>query len=591
MVNLKAIPYNLSDADIAWVESTIASMTPEEKVGQLFWQLGAGNSEEYYRELMEKYHLGGCRYNGMPGKMVLSQNRTFQKYAKIPVFIACNPEQGGSGVCSDGTYVAPQVMIGATGKTEYAQAMGRVSGVQIKAAGCNMAFAPVVDITYNWECEETLMRSYGNDPKMVADMGKAFMDGLHETEGVYCCAKHFPGNGQDYRDAHLSNNVNYFGHDDWMASYGQVYKTLIDNGLDAIMGGHILMPTLMQEINPDITPDTIMPGTLCKEIMTDLLRGELGFNGMVVTDASHMVGMTNRMKRADMLPAAINAGCDMFLFFNDPDEDFAAMLNAYNTGIISEERMTEALTRILGLKAAKGMHEKTLEELVGTEEELACALAKEEFKALAPAIAADALTLVKYKDEGVLPLSPEKTKRIMIVNLKAAEGPMQKLMAVAMGGQGQQKSAAERLRDKLNAQGFEAFLYESPLDKMMKEVAAGKPFNLNLYFAGKNAISEFTSGMDLVITFMDIANGHPAFGLSKGGGEIPWYVHEIPVIGISMNKPTMLADVPMLRTYINTYDDKEDTMNALVEALLTGPEAFKGTDPIDSYCGLYDTHM
>ncbi len=591
MVNLKAIPYNLSDADIAWVENTIASMTPEEKVGQLFWQLGAGNSEEYYRELMEKYHLGGCRYNGMPGKMVLQQNRTFQKYAKIPVFIACNPEQGGSGVCNDGTYVAPQVMIGATGKPEYAQAMGRVSGAQIKAAGCNMAFAPVVDITYNWEWEETLMRSYGNDPKMVADMGRAFMDGLHETEGVYCCAKHFPGNGQDYRDAHLSNNVNAFGHDDWMASYGRVYKTLIDNGLDAIMGGHILMPKLMQQIDPHITPDTIMPATLCKEIMTDLLRGELGFNGMVVTDASHMVAMTNRMKRSDMLPAAINAGCDMFLFFNDPDEDFATMLNAYNTGIISEERMTEALTRILGLKAAKGLHRKSLDELVGTEEALSAALANEEFKAIAPAIAKDALTLVKYKDEGVLPLSPEKTKRIMIVNLKAPETPMGKLMAMAMSAHGPQKSAAERLCEKLNERGFEAFLYESPIDKMMKELAEGKPFNLNLYFAGKNAISEFVSGMDLVITFMDIANGHPAFGLSKGGGEIPWYVHEVPVVAISMNKPTMLADIPMVRTYINTYDSKEHTMNALVDALLTGPEAFKGMDPIDSYCGLFDTHM
>ncbi len=591
MVDLRAKPYYLNDEDIAWVENTIAGMTDEEKVGQLFWQLGAGNSEEYYRELMEKYHLGGCRYNGMPGQMVLNQNRTFQKYAKVPVFIACNPEQGGSGVCNDGTYVAPQVMIGATGKTEYAQAMGRISGAQIKASGCNMAFAPVVDITYNWECEEVLMRAYGDDPKMVATMGKAFMDGLHETEGVYCCAKHFPGNGQDYRDAHLSNNVNHFGHDDWMASYGHVYKTLIDNGLDAIMGGHILMPEYMQEINPDITPDTIMPGTLCKEIMTDLLRGELGFNGMVVTDASHMVGMTNRMKRADMLPAAINAGCDMFLFFNDPDEDFATMLNAYKTGIISQERMVEALTRILGLKAAKGMHKKSLEELCGTDEELAAALNNEEFKAVAPAIAKDALTLVKYKDEGILPLSPEKTKRIMIVNLKAAEGPMAKLMQIAMGGHGPQKSAAERLCDKLNEKGFEAFIYESPLDKMMKEVAAGKPFNLNLYFAGKNAISEFVAGQDLVITFFDIANGHPAYGLSKGGGEIPWYVHEVPVVGISMNKPTMLADIPMVRTYINTYDSKEHTMNALVDALLTGPEAFKGTDPIDAYCGMYDTHM
>ena len=591
MVNLRAKPYNLSDADIAWVEQTIASMSDEEKVGQLFWQLTASQEEGYLQELMEKYHLGGCRYNGMPGSKVLAQNRILQKYAKVPVFIACNPEQGGNGVCPDGTFVSSQVKIGATGKTEYAQAMGRISGVQIKGTGCNMAFAPVVDITYNWECEEVLARAYGNDPKLVADMGKAFMDGLHETDGVYCCAKHFPGNGQDYRDAHVSNNVNHFGHDDWMASYGHVYKTLIDNGLDAIMGGHILMPNFMAEIDPEINADTIMPATLCKEIMTDLLRDELGFNGMVVTDASHMVGMTNRMKRADMLPAAINAGCDMFLFFNDPEEDFATMLGAYKTGIISEERMVEALTRILGLKAAKGMHKKSVEELTATDEEMAAALYNPEFKAVAPAISKDALTLVKYKDEGVLPLDPNKTKRIMIVQVKGPEGPMAALAAMAMGQGGAKKTPAEKLRDRLIEKGFDAHIYVSPLDQILADVKAGKPFNLNIYFAGKHAISEFVESQDLVITLFNVANGHPAFGMSKGGGEIPWYVHELPVVGISVNKPTMLADCPMLRTYINTYDSNDDTMDALVDALVTGPEAFKGVDPIDSYCGMFDTHM
>lgn len=173
MVDLRAKPYCLTDGDIAWVQNTIASMTDEEKVGQLFFQLTAGNSEEYLRELMEKYHLGGCRYNGMPGEKVLEQNRILQKYAKIPVFIACNPEQGGSGVCPDGTFVASGIKVGATRKPEYAQAMGRVSGAQIAATGCNMAFSPVVDITYSWECEETLARAFGGDAQLVATMGKS----------------------------------------------------------------------------------------------------------------------------------------------------------------------------------------------------------------------------------------------------------------------------------------------------------------------------------------------------------------------------------------------------------------------------------
>ena len=591
MVDLRAKPYCLNDADIAWVETTIASMTDEEKVGQLFFQLTAGQDEAYLQDLMERFHLGGCRYNAMPGAKVLEQNRTLQKYAKVPVFIACNPEQGGNGVCPDGTFVSSQIKIGATGKTEYAQAMGKISGAQCAATGCNMTFAPVVDITYNHECEEVLFRAYGHDPKLVAQMGKAYMDGVHENDGIASCAKHFPGNGQDYRDAHVSNNINHFGHDDWMASYGYVYKTLIDGGLDAIMGGHIMMPTFMQELNPDITMDEMMPATLCPEIMTDLLRNELGFNGMVVTDASHMVGMTNRMKRKDMLPASINAGCDMFLFFNDPDEDYATMLDAYKTGIISEERMVEALTRILGLKAKMGLNKKAKEDLCPSAEALPGVLYNPAFKEVAPAISKDCLTLVKYKDEGVLPLSPETTKRVMIVHIKGVPNPMMALAAAAMGGGAAKQTPAEKLRDRLIAKGFDAHIYVSPIEKIQQMMARGEKPSLNLYFAGKHSIADFVSEQDLVISLLDVANGHPSFGLSKGGGEIPWYVHELPVVGISVNKPTMLADVPMLRTYINTYDSNDDTMDALVDALLTGPEAFKGVDPIDSYCGMWDTHM
>ena len=589
MVNLKAKPYNLSDADIKWVNDTIAGMTDEEKVGQLFFQLTQSQDEEYLKELMEKYHLGGCRYNGMPGEKVLAQNKILQKYAKIPVFIACNPEKGGDGVCPDGTTVGAGIKVGATGKTEYAEAMGLVSGAQIAATGCNMAFAPVVDILYNHECEEVLSRAFGNDHERVALMGKAYMDGLHKTEGVAATAKHFPGNGQDYRDAHVSNNVNSFDHDQWMATYGHVYKTLIDGGLDAIMGGHILMPNLMNDVKPGIRPEEILPATLCYEIMTTLLRDELGFNGMVVTDASHMVGMTNRMKRKDMLPLSINAGCDMFLFFNDPDEDYNTMLDAYRSGVISEERMVEALTRILGLKAKMGLNKKSKEELCPSGDELQSILHNPDFSAYAPKISRDAITLVKSLDEGVLPLSPEKTKRIMIVPIKGVDNPLMALAAMAMGGGMQRKTPAEKLKERLEARGFEVSIYESPIDKMKAMMARGEKPSLNLYFAGKHAIADFVSQQDLVISLFDVMNGHPSFGLSKGGGEIPWYVHELPVVGISVNKPTMLADCPMLRTYINTYDSADHTMDALVDALVTGD--FRGSDPIDSFCGMWDTRI
>ena len=591
MVDLKAKPYLLSDEDIKWVEDTIASMTDEEKVGQLFFQLCAGNSEEYLKELMEKYHLGGCRYNNMPSKMVQDQNRILQKYAKIPVIIACNTENGGSGACSDGTTIANGIKIGATRNVQYAHDLGRMSNEQAALIGCNMAFAPVSDIHMNWENTEVVARSFGNDPARCAEMSKAYMDGLHTIPGFACTAKHFPGNGLDFRDAHLSNNINDLSEEEWMKSFGLVYKTLIDNGLDAIMGGHIMMRTYMKGVRPDITDDELLPATLCPEIMTGLLRDKLGFNGMVVTDASHMVGMTDRMTRKEMLPASINAGCDMFLFFNDPDEDFATMLDAYKTGIISEGRMTEALTRILGLKAHMGLNKKAKEDLVPSEEALA-AFHKPEYKETAAAISRDSLTLVKYKDEGVLPLNPETKKRVMIVYTKGFDGPMAALMGMVMGSMGGPKlNPAEKLRDRLIAKGFDAFIYESPIEKIKKQVAAGEKPSLNLYFAGKNAIEEFKAGQDVIISLYDVMSGRPAFGMSKGGGEIPWYAYELPVIGISVNAPTMLADVPMLRTYINAYDSNDDTMDALVDALVAGPEAFKGKDPIDSFCGLWDTRL
>lgn len=588
MVDLKARPYYLSEEDCQWVKDTIANMSPEEKVGQLFFQLTASHDEEYLKELMEKYHLGGCRYNPAPGKAIQEQNRILQKYAKIPVFIACNTEAGGDGACADGTHIGAGVKIAATDKEEYAFALGKMANEQAAAIGCNMAFAPVADILYNWENTEIVTRAFGGDAERVATMSKAYLNGAHTIPGFACAAKHFPGNGQDFRDAHIANNVNYFDVEKWDETYGHVYRTLIENDLDAIMGGHIMLPSYAKAINPELKDEDMMPATLSPEIMTGLLRDRLGFNGMVVTDASHMVAMTDRMKRSEMLPASINAGCDMFLFFNDPEEDFATMLGAYKTGIISEERMTEALTRILGLKAHLGLNKKSKEELVPQPETVEEVLQREEYKAMQKSISEDCITLVKYKDKDVLPMTPDRYKRIMIVHIKGAENSMSALMKMLGGGKG---NPAEALKEKLCAKGFDAFIYESPLDVMKKQIEAGEKPDLNIYFAGKNAIADFVSDMDLVITLCDVPNGRPSFGMSKGGGEIPWYVFEVPVVVVGCGQPTMLADIPQARTYINTYDSKDTTLDALVENLMNGEEAFKGTDPIDSFCGLFDARL
>ena len=591
MVDLRAKPYYLSDEDIAWVESTIAGMTDEEKVGQLFFDNNGGASDEELREIIAKYHLGGFRYNGIKSHRVREVIDVIQTASPIPLLIACNTEGGGNGSGTDGTYIGSGIKIAATDKVEYARQLGFLANEEAAAMGNNVAFAPVCDIHYNWQNTEVVSRCFGHDVQRVTDMSVAYMEGVHQIPGYASVCKHFPGNGQDFRDAHLSSNINEFTKEEWMATYGKVYKALIDAGVDGVMGGHIMLPKYMREVKPGITDDEMLPATLCPEILTGLLRDELGFNGVVISDATHMVGMTNRMKRKDMVPASINAGCDMFLFYNDADEDIGWMLEAYRSGVISEERMNEALTRILGLKAHLGLNKKPGKELVPPVEVLDKTLGAQKYTDTAAAIAKDAITLVKYKDQDVLPVTPAKYKRIMLVNIKGEEGGMAQFMKL-VGGGGEAKSPAEILCEKLKEKGFDAFVYENPMDKIKRLMAEGKQAGFNdMYKAGKNAIADFVAQQDLVITVFNVSTGRPSYSFSKGGGEIPWYVHDVPTIGISVNAPTMLADVPTLRTYINAYDSKPYTLDALVDKLMAGPEAFTGIDPIDSFCGLWDTHL
>lgn len=591
MVDMKANPFYLSDEDCKWVEDTIAGMTLEEKIGQLFFNMGASRDEEYLKMTVEQYHIGGIRYNPATADEVYEQNRILQENSKIPLIIACNTENGGDGACVDGTTIGSQTKIGATKDAKYAYQLGYLSNKEAAAIGCNLSFAPVSDILYNWENPVIGLRTYGNDVDRVVEMTKAYLDGAHANPGFCCAAKHFPGDGLDFRDQHVANSVNDYSCEQWDATFGKVYESLIANGLEAIMAGHIMQPAYTRHFNPQIADEDIMPATLSPELIQGLLREKLGFNGMVLTDASHMVGLTCRMKRSDVLPAAIAAGVDMFLFFNEMDEDFESMKQGYLDGRITEERLSDALHRILALKAHMGLHKKAPAQQMPPRAQVHEIIGCKEHLDMQKEISDKSITLVKYKDPEVLPLTPERYKRIMIVYVKGLEAPG--LGAIF----GKNKvSPAEKLKEKLAAKGFDVFLYESPIAKLMKEMEAGGKPDLNVYFAGKTAISEFVEKQDLIITLVDIAGGfqpvaRPAFGMTKGGGEIPWYVHELPVIVIGTKQPFVLADIPQARTYINTYDVLDSTFDALVEKLMTGAEAFTGCDPVDAYCGMWDTRL
>lgn len=583
MVDLKSKPFYLKDEDVEWVEDTIRHMTLDEKIGQLFINLGSSREKDYLVSVLDNYHIGGARYNPGIAREIQEQNRILQENSKIPLLIAVNTEAGGNGVCTDGTEVGQEIKVAATNTPHYAYEMGLISGKEAAAAGCNWSFAPIVDILRNWHNPIISSRAFSGDPDKVLAFGLEFFRGMKECN-VACAMKHFPGDGIDERDQHLSNSVNSLSCDEWDETFGKVYSGMIEAGVQSVMVGHIMLPAYQKRFNPHMNEEDLMPATLSKELLVGLLREQLGFNGLIVTDASHMVGLTGRMKRKDFVPAAIAAGCDMFLFFNDFDEDFQWMREGVCSGVITQERLKDALTRILGMKAMLGLHKKDRRELVPGEAALSV-VGCEAHRMVARQVSDKAITLVKYREKNLLPLSPEKTKRILLVPQKGAPALIEPTG----------RTAVDILKEKLEKEGFEVEVFESIRDKLEKLPPEEKTKAVLNVYAAKTSIASFTSRYDLIIHVADVSGTMMSFqrilwGNTKGTADLPWYVHEIPTIFVSVCCPFHLADVPQVQTYINCYDKREDTLYFLVEKLL-GRSAFTGVSPVDAYCGYPDTRL
>ena len=218
MVHLDQKPFYLDAEGIAWVKNTIASMTPEEKIGQLFFSMNSGTDEEKLAYAMEKYHPCGIRYVTSDSKTVRLQNELLQRHSKIPLFVATNVESGGEPAANDGTSVGGPTKCAATGDVKYSRMMGEIAGREAMAIGSNMCFAPVVDILYNWRNSVIGTRSFSDRPETVRDHALAYMEGAHSA-GLNCVCKHFPGDGMDERDQHLSNSVNTTSCEEWMTAW------------------------------------------------------------------------------------------------------------------------------------------------------------------------------------------------------------------------------------------------------------------------------------------------------------------------------------------------------------------------------------
>jgi len=555
MIDLKAKPFYLTDEDIAWVEKTLAGMTLAEKIGQLFVPIGYSGDPGYLDNALLRYGIGGILYRSGPAAEMQATHRYLQEHSKIPLLISSNLEAGGNGAALEGTFYGRQLQVAATGDPENAYRLGKVSCREGAAVGVNWAFAPVVDIDMNWRNPITNNRTYGSDPSMVLACGRQYMKAAQE-ENVAVSIKHFPGDGWDEVDQHILTSVNGLSCEEWDATYGKVYQGLIDDGALTVMAGHIAMPAYQKLFNPEF-PDELIPATLSPELMDDLLRGKLGFNGMIVTDSTCMVGFSAAMARADAVPYSIEAGCDMFLFNKVLDEDYNFMLAGYQKGTLSEKRLHEALTRILATKAALGLHKKERGQIVPSPEALSV-VGCDEHIAWARACADQSVTLVK-DTQNLLPLSPTKHHRVLLEVL--GDFPTSTLIL-------------EKMRTLLESNEFAVEVYV--------------PENFS---TAKFDVATFRAQYDLVFYVANIENASNMvtnrlswYTFWGNGNNVPWFVKEKPVLFASVANPYHLVDVPMVKTYINCYGNSDYTLEALVEKVM-GRSAFNGSNPIDPFCG------
>ncbi len=578
MVNLHAAPFHLSQAQAEWVKTTLSGMTLAEKAGQVFCPMGFTDNEHVLNHQIRELGIGGLMYRSGAAGYIQATHRKIQSMAKIPLLLAANTEAGGNGLALEGTSFGSPMAVAATGEAENAYRMGYTACAEGAAMGLNWSFAPIVDIDKEFHNPITNTRTFGSNVDTVIACASRYLDAADEV-GVAVSIKHFPGDGVDERDQHILTSVNSLPCEEWEESYGKVYKTLIEKGAKTVMVGHIAQPAWTKKLNPNATHwNMLLPASLNPALLTGLLRGKLGFNGVISTDATPMVGFGAAMPRSKAVPTAIAAGADIILFNKDLDEDYHYLLAGIESGILSLERLDEAVTRILALKASLGLPEKQAAGTLVPGIEALAQVGCRKFRTWADEVADKAITLVQDK-KGLLPISPEKYPRIYLNVIQKDTDPNNEFTQ-AWKALFEKEGFRVTVRDRrvnITVQDFMAESLSPEKQKLMHEMYRSveemkQDYDLYVYVANmQNASNNTTLRL----------NWNVCFGL---GDDAPWMAAEIPVLMISTGYPYHLFDAPMIGTYINAYSGEPHFRQAVVEKLM-GRSEFQGIAPSDPYCG------
>jgi beta-N-acetylhexosaminidase len=548
-IDLSAAPFNLDDEAMAWVAATRDAFTPRDKLSQLFVLLERGSPAEA-AESVRTFRPGGITRiytDDLNAEIELA--RDLGTLSAVPLLVSADLE-GSRMSLPFGTSVPNPLGLAAVDDVEATTAISTIMAREAHAVGLNWSFTPVIDINAAWRSAIVGTRSYGSDMDKVERHALAQIAAF-QANGVAATVKHWPGEGYDDRDQHLVTTVNPLSMPEWEQSFGRLYRKAIASGVMSVMSAHIALPAFVRAIDPDVGAEAYRPASLSKLLNQDLLRRELGFNGLIVSDATPMAGMGDWGPRDEVLPEVIISGCDVILFSDDPNGDLMRLVKAVADGRLSQERVDDAVTRVLALKAALGLHKADRPEpnldaargMVGTEEN----------RLIAQGVTARVPTLVK-DIKNLLPLSPAKTKRVLVfsggVILPFVPHPL-----------------PLSLPERLAKEGFEVTVYEAGME------VSPRNFDLVLYlFAEETVLTRSRIFLDWT----------KLTGSVFGAMHRLW--HDVPTVMVSFGYPYYLYDAPRVPAYVNVYGSSEALQAAALECLM-GRQAFAGQSPVDPFVG------
>ncbi|MGB0036606.1 MAG: glycoside hydrolase family 3 N-terminal domain-containing protein [Candidatus Acidiferrales bacterium] len=409
----------------SWVERTLQKMTEAEKLGQLlmvyFFGRATPAESAAYKDLLhevEGNRVGGLILGTDRGPFGIKRSQVYptavlanemQSRAKTPLLIGADFESGTGMRLDEGTSFPSAMAVAATCDPKLAYEIGKTTALEARAAGIHWIFAPDADVNNNPDNPIINVRSFGEDPQRVADFVAQAVRGIEEN-GALATAKHFPGHGNVNLDSHLSMAVIPGDRAQLESTELIPFRAAIQACVSSIMPGHLSVPAF--------EPDPAIPATLSAKLLTGLLRNELGFRGLIVTDAMDMGGVTSLYSQGEAAVRAVEAGADVILQPLAPDAALAGLKDAVKSGRISIERINASVRRILEAKARLGLDKKRDTDVARLNE----TFGRPEFAAAAQHIADRGVTLLRNSAQ-VVPLDATRPLRVLHVALSADPDP------------------------------------------------------------------------------------------------------------------------------------------------------------------------